>query len=179
MWVCDPANQGSHMTRPSLPIARRIRVVVVLAGFVCHCWQYEYVIERRFHRCPALFRLPSVFRRRLRIGVPPQTTSPTNAYSRLSPSLVRRPLGQRLFEGDALHRVIRDVPKPVIAAENARFGQNDHRTSSFDAGFGTGDRSCRPVTHRGTHLADEILHLSPTSQKVLSTVGACPMSCGR
>src|SRR5215207_307540 len=65
-----------------------------------------------------------------------------------------------LFEVDSLHRVIRDVPKPVIAAVNgfaiggghvlhllcdltiasdtARFGQNGPRVGSFDAGFGTG-----------------------------------------
>src|SRR3954466_4918699 len=64
-----------------------------------------------------------------------------------------------LFEVEALHRVIRDVPKPVIAAVNgvaiggghvlhvladltiaadhARFGQNGPRVGSFDAGFGT------------------------------------------
>ncbi len=65
-----------------------------------------------------------------------------------------------LFEVDALHRVIRDIPKPVIAAVNgfaiggghvlhllcdlsiaadtAIFGQNGPRVGSFDAGFGTG-----------------------------------------
>jgi 2-ketocyclohexanecarboxyl-CoA hydrolase len=65
-----------------------------------------------------------------------------------------------LFEVESLHRVIRDVPKPVIAAvngfaiggghvlhmlcdltiasENAIFGQNGPRVGSFDAGFGTG-----------------------------------------
>jgi naphthoate synthase len=65
-----------------------------------------------------------------------------------------------LFEIDYLHRVIRDVPKPVIAAvngfaiggghvlhllcdltiaaEHAKFGQNGPRVGSFDAGFGTG-----------------------------------------
>lgn len=65
-----------------------------------------------------------------------------------------------LFEIDSLHRVIRDVPKPVIAAVNgfaiggghvlhllcdltiaadhAKFGQNGPRVGSFDAGFGTG-----------------------------------------
>src|SRR3977135_1051119 len=65
-----------------------------------------------------------------------------------------------LFEVDTLHGVIRDVPKPVIAAVNgfaiggghvlhllcdltiaadtARFGQNGPRVGSFDAGFGTG-----------------------------------------
>src|SRR6202049_4454666 len=65
-----------------------------------------------------------------------------------------------LFEVDTLHRVIRDVPKPVIAAVNgfaiggghvlhvlcdltsaadtAVFGQNGPRVGSFDAGFGTG-----------------------------------------
>jgi len=65
-----------------------------------------------------------------------------------------------LFEIEALHRVIRDLPKPVIAAvnglaiggghvlhvicdisiaaEHARFGQAGPRVGSFDAGFGTG-----------------------------------------
>jgi len=70
------------------------------------------------------------------------------------------PSDSGLFEIDALHRVIRDVPKPVIAAVNgfaiggghvlhvlcdltiaadtARFGQNGPRVGSYDAGFGTG-----------------------------------------
>jgi 2-ketocyclohexanecarboxyl-CoA hydrolase len=70
------------------------------------------------------------------------------------------PSDSGLFEVDALHRVIRDVPKPVIAAvngfaiggghvlhllcdlsiaaETAIFGQNGPRVGSFDAGFGTG-----------------------------------------
>jgi dihydroxynaphthoic acid synthetase len=65
-----------------------------------------------------------------------------------------------LFEVLGLQRVIRDIPKPVIAAVNglaiggghvlhvicdlsiaadhARFGQNGPRVGSFDAGFGTG-----------------------------------------
>jgi naphthoate synthase len=65
-----------------------------------------------------------------------------------------------LFEVDALHRVIRDTPKPVIAAvnglaiggghvlqvlcdltiaaETAQFGQNGPRVGSFDAGMGSG-----------------------------------------
>jgi naphthoate synthase len=65
-----------------------------------------------------------------------------------------------LFEVELLHRVIRDIPKPVIAAvngfaiggghvlhvlcdlsiaaEHARFGQTGPRVGSFDAGFGTG-----------------------------------------
>jgi 2-ketocyclohexanecarboxyl-CoA hydrolase len=65
-----------------------------------------------------------------------------------------------LFEVEALHRVIRDVPKPVIAAVNgiaiggghvlhvladltiaadtATFGQNGPRVGSFDAGLGSG-----------------------------------------
>src|SRR6202011_1548414 len=65
-----------------------------------------------------------------------------------------------LFEVINLHRVIRDIPKPVIAAvnglaiggghvlhvicdlsiaaEHARFGQAGPRVGSFDAGFGTG-----------------------------------------
>jgi 2-ketocyclohexanecarboxyl-CoA hydrolase len=65
-----------------------------------------------------------------------------------------------LFEVEALHRVVREIPKPVIAAVNgyaiggghvlhvlcdltiaadhARFGQSGPRVGSFDAGFGTG-----------------------------------------
>ncbi|HEY8638454.1 MAG TPA: enoyl-CoA hydratase-related protein [Solirubrobacteraceae bacterium] len=65
-----------------------------------------------------------------------------------------------LFEVDYLHRLLRDLPKPVIAAVNgyaiggghvlhllcdltiaadtARFGQSGPRVGSFDAGFGTG-----------------------------------------
>jgi 2-ketocyclohexanecarboxyl-CoA hydrolase len=65
-----------------------------------------------------------------------------------------------LFDVEALHRLIREVPKPVIAAvngyaiggghvlhllcdlsiaaEHAQFGQNGPRVGSFDAGFGTG-----------------------------------------
>jgi naphthoate synthase len=64
-----------------------------------------------------------------------------------------------IFEVESLHRLIRDVPKPVIAAVNglaiggghvlhvlcdmtiaadhARFGQAGPRVGSFDAGFGT------------------------------------------
>ncbi len=64
-----------------------------------------------------------------------------------------------LFEIDALHRIIRDIPKPVIAAvngyaiggghvlhvvcdltiasETACFGQTGPRVGSFDAGFGS------------------------------------------
>jgi 2-ketocyclohexanecarboxyl-CoA hydrolase len=70
------------------------------------------------------------------------------------------PSDSGLFEIDTLHHVIRDVPKPVIAAVNgfaiggghvlhvlcdltiaadsARFGQNGPRVGSYDAGFGTG-----------------------------------------
>ncbi len=69
------------------------------------------------------------------------------------------PTGSGLFEIDALHRLIREIPKPVIAAvnglaiggghvlhvicdlsiasETARFGQAGPRVGSFDAGFGT------------------------------------------
>ena len=69
------------------------------------------------------------------------------------------PTESGLFEIEALHRLIRDVPKPVIAAVNgvavggghvlhvlcdltlaadsARFGQAGPRVGSFDAGFGT------------------------------------------
>jgi naphthoate synthase len=64
-----------------------------------------------------------------------------------------------LFEVEALHRLVREIPKPVIAAVNgyaiggghvlhvlcdltiaadhARFGQTGPRVGSFDAGFGT------------------------------------------
>src|SRR5947207_7879806 len=64
-----------------------------------------------------------------------------------------------LFEVEYLHRLIRELPKPVIAAvngyaiggghvlhvlcdltiaaTNARFGQTGPRVGSFDAGFGT------------------------------------------
>src|SRR3989454_30093 len=64
-----------------------------------------------------------------------------------------------LFEIETLHRIIRDIPKPVIAAVNgfaiggghvlhvlcdltiaadtARFGQTGPRVGSFDAGFGS------------------------------------------
>jgi dihydroxynaphthoic acid synthetase len=69
------------------------------------------------------------------------------------------PTSNGLFEGEYLHRVIRDIPKPVIAAVNglaiggghvlhvicdmtiasstATFGQAGPRVGSFDAGFGT------------------------------------------
>src|SRR3954471_6599003 len=65
-----------------------------------------------------------------------------------------------LFEVETLHRLIREIPKPVIAAvrgyaiggghvlqvlcdltiaaDNAVFGQTGPRVGSFDAGFGTG-----------------------------------------
>ncbi len=69
------------------------------------------------------------------------------------------PTEHGLFEIDSFHRLIRDIPKPVIAAVNglaiggghvihvlcditiaadtARFGQAGPRVGSFDAGFGT------------------------------------------
>ncbi len=69
------------------------------------------------------------------------------------------PSSSGLFEIERLHRLIRDVPKPVIAAvngfaiggghvlhvlcdvtiaaEHARFGQVGPRVGSFDAGFGS------------------------------------------
>ncbi len=79
-----------------------------------------------------------------------------------------------LFEVETLHRLIRDIPKPVIAAVNgvaiggghvlhilcdltiaadhARFGQAGPRVGSFDAGFGSaymarilGDKRAREV----------------------------------
>lgn len=69
------------------------------------------------------------------------------------------PSGSGLFEIEALHRLIREIPKPVIAAvngfaiggghvlhvicdlsiasETAQFGQTGPRVGSFDAGFGS------------------------------------------
>lgn len=69
------------------------------------------------------------------------------------------PTESGLFEVETLHRLIRDLPKPVIAAvngaavggghvlhvlcdltlasEHARFGQSGPRVGSFDAGFGS------------------------------------------
>jgi 2-ketocyclohexanecarboxyl-CoA hydrolase len=69
------------------------------------------------------------------------------------------PSSTGLFEVEYLHRVVREIPKPVIAAVNgyaiggghvlhvlcdvtiaadtARFGQTGPRVGSFDAGFGT------------------------------------------
>ena len=69
------------------------------------------------------------------------------------------PTESGIYEIEALHRLIRAIPKPVIAAvngfaiggghvlhvlcdltvaaENARFGQTGPRVGSFDAGFGT------------------------------------------
>jgi naphthoate synthase len=69
------------------------------------------------------------------------------------------PTESGIFEVEALHRLIRDIPKPVIAAvngvaiggghvlqvlcdltlaaEHATFGQAGPRVGSFDAGFGT------------------------------------------
>ena len=69
------------------------------------------------------------------------------------------PTEHGLFEVETLHRVIRDIPKPVIAAVNgfaiggghvlhvicdvtiaadhAKFGQTGPRVGSFDAGFGS------------------------------------------
>ncbi len=85
-----------------------------------------------------------------------------------------------LFEVETLHRVLRDVPKPVIAAINglaiggghvlhvvcdlsiaadhARFGQAGPRVGSFDAGFGSaylarilGDKRAREVWYLCRH----------------------------
>ncbi len=84
------------------------------------------------------------------------------------------PTESGLFEVETLHRLIRDIPKPVIAAVNgvaiggghvlhvlcdltiaadhARFGQAGPRVGSFDAGFGSaylarilGDKRAREV----------------------------------
>ena len=70
------------------------------------------------------------------------------------------PSATGLFEIDTLHRTLREIPKPVIAAvngfaiggghvlhvlcdlsiaaDNAVFGQVGPKVGSFDAGFGTG-----------------------------------------
>jgi naphthoate synthase len=70
------------------------------------------------------------------------------------------PSASGLFEVERLHRLVREIPKPVIAAvngyaiggghvlhvlcdltiaaEHAQFGQTGPRVGSFDAGFGTG-----------------------------------------
>ena len=84
------------------------------------------------------------------------------------------PTESGLFEVETFHRLIRDVPKPVIAAvngfaiggghvihvlcditiaaEHARFGQTGPKVGSFDAGFGSaylarilGDKRAREV----------------------------------
>jgi naphthoate synthase len=84
------------------------------------------------------------------------------------------PTESGLFEIETLHRIIREIPKPVIAAvngaaiggghvlhvlcdltiaaEHARFGQAGPRVGSFDAGFGSaylarilGDKRAREV----------------------------------
>ena len=84
------------------------------------------------------------------------------------------PTESGLFEVESLHRIIRDIPKPVIAAVNgvaiggghvlhvlcdisiaadhAKFGQAGPRVGSFDAGFGSaylariiGDKRAREV----------------------------------
>ena len=84
------------------------------------------------------------------------------------------PTESGLFEVETLHRLIREIPKPVIAAvngvaiggghvihvlcdltiaaEHARFGQAGPRVGSFDAGFGSaylarilGDKRAREV----------------------------------
>ena len=84
------------------------------------------------------------------------------------------PTKSGLFEGEYLHRVIRDMPKPVIAAvnglaiggghvlhvicdlsiaaESARFGQAGPRVGSFDPGLGStylvrlvGERKAREI----------------------------------
>src|SRR5947207_11780424 len=70
------------------------------------------------------------------------------------------PSASGLFEVERLHRLVREIPKPMIAAvngfaiggghvlhvlcdltiaaEHAQFGQTGPRVGSFDAGFGTG-----------------------------------------
>ena len=48
------------------------------------------------------------------------------------------PSASGLFEVERLHRLVREIPKPMIAADHAQFGQTGPRVGSFDAGFGTG-----------------------------------------
>jgi dihydroxynaphthoic acid synthetase len=95
-----------------------------------------------------------------------------------------------LWEIDELHNVIRDIPKPVIAAvngfaiggghvlhvlcdvtvaaEHAKFGQAGPRVGSFDAGWGSaylartvGEKRAREI------LAKQAAALSPTALKFL------------
>src|SRR5438105_11820513 len=90
------------------------------------------------------------------------------------------------FEVERLHRLIREVPKPVIAAVNgvaiggghvlqvlcdltiaadhARFGQAGPRVGSFDAGFGPaylarslGDKRAREVWHLCRQYSEETI----------------------
>ena len=98
-----------------------------------------------------------------------------------------------LFEIETLHRTIRDIPKPVIAAvnglaiggghvlhvicdlsiaaEHARFGQAGPRVGSFDAGFGTGYLArvvgAAELRAEVRRYADEMLALSPTALRFL------------
>jgi naphthoate synthase len=92
-----------------------------------------------------------------------------------------------LFEIETLHRVIRDIPKPVIAAVNgfaiggghvlhvvcdltiasstARFGQTGPRVGSFDAGFGSaylarivGEKRAREIWYLCRQYTAEQMH---------------------
>ena len=87
----------------------------------------------------------------------PSAPAATRSSATRPATTARRATG--LFEIETLHRVIRDIPKPVIAAvngiaiggghvlhvvcdltiaaEHARFGQAGPRVGSFDAGFGS------------------------------------------
>jgi 2-ketocyclohexanecarboxyl-CoA hydrolase len=88
-----------------------------------------------------------------------------------------------LFEVESLHRVIRDCPKPVIAAVNgiaiggghvlhvlcdltiasdtASFGQNGPRVGSFDAGLGSGYLARVVGEKRARELWFMLTRLSP------------------
>src|SRR6476619_59410 len=101
-----------------------------------------------------------------------------------------------LFEVETLHRVIREIPKPVVAAVNgyaigggyvlhvlwdlsiaadtAVFGQTGPRVGSFDAGFGSsylarvvGEKRAREIWFLCRRWADESLKLSPTALRFL------------
>src|SRR5919202_4950911 len=101
------------------------------------------------------------------------------------------PSASGLFEVEYLHRLIRELPKPVIAAVNgyaiggghvlhvlcdltiaadtAVFGQSGPRVGSFDAGYGTAylARVVGELRAEVRRYADEILALSPTALRFL------------
>src|SRR5947209_14471074 len=105
-----------------------------------------------------------------------------------------------LFEIERLHRLIREVPKPVIAAvnglaiggghvlhvvcdvtiavEHARFGQVGPRVGSFDAGFGSaylarvvGEKRAREIWFRCRQYNADTEHIVGIGQLAFSGLG--------